>query len=226
MIELDELKDMWVEHDHKLDAIIRLNRRLLNAQTLNRARSALERLIFFLSLEAVIQLIAIAALGAFLYDNIGRPRFLLPAVVLDGLAIASLAAVIQQIVGARQIDYQMPVSAIQKRIERLRLERIRLTRWTLLVSPLVWTPLFVVALKGFFDVDAYESFGVPYLLANLLVGLAVILVALWLSRIVGKRFGDSAFVRRLTNDLAGHNLNAAAGVLASIARFEDEEAID
>ena len=46
MMELDELKQKWAEHDRKLEVNIRLTRQLLSATKMNRARSALQRLAF------------------------------------------------------------------------------------------------------------------------------------------------------------------------------------
>lgn len=59
--------------------------------------------------------------------------------------------------------------------------------------------------------------------ANLAVGLAVIVIGLLLSRLFADRLSGSPFVRRLTRDLAGTNLAAAQGFLASLSRFETDD---
>jgi hypothetical protein len=61
------------------------------------------------------------------------------------------------------------------------------------------------------------------LAANLAVGLAVIVIGLLLSRLFADRLSGSPFVRRLTRDLAGTNLAAAQGFLASLSRFETDD---
>ncbi len=222
-MDLDELKEKWEEHDRKLDASLRLNRQLLNEVHLDRARSALHRLTLSLAFEAAIDFVAVAILGAFLYDHIAVARFALPAVVLDVYAIAILIAVIRQITAVQQIDYGKPITTIQKQVEALRILRIRCIQGTLLAAPLVWTPLFIVALKGLFGLDAYRLFGTAWLLANLLFGLAVIPLALWLSRRFRDRLGRSPAMRRLIDDLTGHSLNRAADFLKNLTEFEDEE---
>ena len=68
--------------------------------------------------------------------------------------------------------------------------------WTLILAPLLWTPLFVVALEGLFGVDAYASFGLPYLVANVTLGLVVIALGLLGSRRYAARFSASPFARR------------------------------
>jgi hypothetical protein len=54
MMDLDEMKQMWTEHDRKLDESIRLNKRLMTAANLNGTKSALRRLTLFLSVGAFV----------------------------------------------------------------------------------------------------------------------------------------------------------------------------
>jgi hypothetical protein len=222
-MELDALKEKWAEHDRKLDVSIRLNRQLLMAANMNRVRSPLRRLALFMGLGALIGLIGPVILGQFIYQHWAEPRFVLPAVVLHVWVIASLAASIRQIAMALQIDYDKPIALIQKQLESLRVLRIRITQWALLTGQVVWwIPFLIVALKGFWDVDAYKVFGTAFLLANLAVGLAIIPLAIWVSRKFGDRMGRSPVMQRLMRELAGYNLNAATGFLAKVSEFETE----
>jgi hypothetical protein len=112
---------------------------------------------------------------------------------------------------------------IQKQLESLRVLRIRITQWALLTGQVVWwIPFLIVALKGFWDVDAYKVFGTAFLLANLAVGLAIIPLAIWVSRKFRDRMGRSPVMQRLMRELAGYNLNAATGFLATLSEFENE----
>lgn len=220
-MELDELKARWADHDQKLEAGLRLNRQLLNAVQMNRAKPALQRLIAGLALEAVLDFAVVVALGSFLYEHHTAARFALPAAALDLYAIAILHGAIRQIVSARQIDYGQSITTLQKQMEALRMMRIRYTQWTLLTAPLAWTPLLIVALKGFFGIDAYKALGGAFLSANLVFGLAIIPLALWLSRKFGDRMGRSPLLQSLMRDLAGHNLNAASNFVVTLSEFED-----
>ena len=223
MVEMDDLRKTWSEYDHKLDTNIRLSRQLLMANNLNRVRSPMRRLAFFLGLESVIQFAVVVALGSFIYEHIAMVRFALPAAALDVFAIAILIAMIRQIAGALQIDYDKPIAIIQKQLEDLRVLRIRYIQGIFLVATLAWTPLLIVALKGFWGLDAYRLFGGAYLMANLLVGLAIIPLAIWLSKKFGDRMGRSPVIQQLMKDLAGYNLKAAAGFLGTLSEFEEEK---
>ena len=223
MMELDELKQNWAEHDRKLEVNIRLTRQLLSATKMNRARSALQRLAVFLALETVIALAVIIVLGSFIGDHIAMLRFAVPAAALDLFEIATFIVLIQQIRRALYIDYSKPVAAIQKQLESLRMLHIRHFQWTLLLAPLLWTPLLIVALEGFLRVDAYKILGDAYLLANLLLGLAIIPLAVWLSKRFGDRMDRSPKIQWLMKELSGYNLNAASDFLATLSEFEEEK---
>jgi hypothetical protein len=132
---------------------------------------------------------------------------------------------IRQIALGLQIDYDKPIAVIQKQIEDLRVLRVRYIQGIFLAATLAWTPLMIVMLKGFWGLDAYRLFGTAFLLSNLLVGLAIIPLALWLSKRFSDRMGRSPFIQRLMKDLAGYNLNAATGFLAKLSQFEDENLV-
>lgn len=213
-MDLDELKQTWAEHDRKLDLSIRLNQRLLLATSLDRLRWPLRRFAFLAGLGALIGLIGPVILGQFIYQHWKEPRFAVPAALLDAWLIASVAAAIRQMVSALQIDYDQPVTVIQKQLESLRVLRIRIMGWALLTGQLIWwTPFLIVALKGFWDVDAYQTFGAKFLLLNLAVGLAIIPLLIWASKLPA--------VRRLSGTFAGYNLDAASAFLATLREFEN-----
>jgi len=222
-MELDDLKRSWEEYDRKLDASIRLNTRLLHGSVLGKAETALKRLSRLLLVDLLLSLGAAVWLGSFLWEHAAEARFLVPAVTLHLFVIALVIACIRQIVSISQVDYGAPIVAIQKRLELLQVERIRTTKWTLLLAPLVWTPLFIVTLKGLFGVDVYAAFGAVWLAANVVFGLLVIAVGVWISRRYAGRMERSSLMQRLLRDIAGHNLTAATAFLRSLSQFEDEE---
>ena len=115
-MELDELREKWVEHDRKLDQSLRLNRQLLREMYTRRAKFALWRLAAMLAAGSIFMLIVIVSLGRFIALHWSTPRVSLPAIVLDLSAIAALAALIAQIGLALTIDYNLPVAEIQKRL--------------------------------------------------------------------------------------------------------------
>ena len=222
-MELDDLKTQWEGLDAKLDAVVRLNRRVLDERILDKADKAMTRHVWALAAELALGVVTVLLTGSFVADHIREAPFLVPGLVLHVFVIAQLGMLVWQIVKTREIDYAAPLVEIQRRIETLRISMIRTTTWTFLLAPLLWAPLFIVALKGLFGVDAYAALGVPYIAANVVVGLAVIAGGLVVSRLFADRFSGSPFGRRLMRDLAGTNLAAATGFLESLSRFEKDE---
>lgn len=222
-MNLDELQQKWADYDRKLNVTIRLSRQLLSTANLNRSRWALRRFGAFQVLAALINFAAILAIGSFLGDHITQFRYALPAAALHLGLIALLISEIRQIVLSFRVDYSSPIAPIQKRLEMLRILRIQTTKWTLSLATLAWTPLFIVGLKGFLGIDAYKVFGPLYLAANLVVGLVVMFLAIWLSKKFGDRLHNSPFMQRLMRDIAGYNLTAATNQLAAIAAFQKED---
>lgn len=222
-MKLDALTEKWAEHDRKLDVSIRLNRQLLTAVNVSRVQPPLRRFALCVGLGALMGLIGSVIVGEFIHQHWDEPRFAFPAVVLHVWLIANVAASIRLMAMALQIDYDKPLLIIQKQLESLRVLRIRVTQWALLTGQVVWwVPFLIVALKGFWGVDAYRVVGAPYLLVNLAVGLAIIPLAMWVSKKFGDRMGRSPIVQRLMRELAGYNLNAATGFLATLSEFENE----
>lgn len=222
LFDTDALQQQWARFDHKLDVSVSLNRRLLTSIKLDKVRSPLQRLTWFLIAESLLQAVVVVVLGSFNFDSITTPRFALAGITLEIIAIAFLIALIRQITLVCQIDYLDPITTIQAQLGRLRIWRVRYTQMVFLIAPLVWTPLMIVAFKGFWGLDAYSLFGVPFLAAQLLFGAAVIPLAIWVSKKFSDRMNRSPLIQQLMNDIAGYNLNAATNTLVRLAEFEKE----
>jgi hypothetical protein len=221
-MELDELKASWQELDRKLETSIALNLRLLQGRMAGKAETTLKRLAWLLGLEVLINVAGLALVGSFIGNHFTEIRYLVPAVALDLGLIALVIAGVRQIAAINLIDYCAPIVAIQRRLESLRMERIRTVKWTLLLAPLAWTPLFIVGLKGLFDIDVYANFGIAYVPANLACGAAVVVAGVWASRRFAARLEGSSVMRWVADCLAGTSLKSAARFLDSLSQFEEE----
>ncbi|HZR55314.1 MAG TPA: hypothetical protein VFA74_00455 [Terriglobales bacterium] len=220
MLDLDEMKQMWADHDRKLEESIRLNMQLLSAAKLDKTQSALMRLTIYMALEAAVWLVIIVALGSFIYEHISQTKFVVSAVILDLYSIGMLNSLIRQIAASRLIDYGKPVAMIQKQIEALRIMRIRTTKWGVLTGFVVWVPSMIVVFKAAFRVNLYE----PYWVWSMVTfGLALIPLTIWTSKRFSERMDGSSFIQSLMKSLAGYNLTAAADFVASVSEFQNEK---
>jgi hypothetical protein len=219
MLELDEFKQKWAELDRKLDVTIRLNRQVLNAAKLNQTRSSLKRLALYLGIELAMWVAIIGALGNFIYEHISVPQFALSAIALDVYSIGMVVLLGRQITAALQIDYGEPIAVIQKQIEALRVGRIRAIQWAVLAGLVVWVAFLIVVCKVAFGVDIYEP---AWIWSNVAFGVAMIPLAVWVSKKFSDRMDRSPFIQGIMRSLAGYNLNAAADFLATLNRFEED----
>ena len=225
-MDLDGFKEIWAAQDRKLEAILHLNRRVVSEAALGRTRSALQRRAAGLGLEIAIDLIGVSALGAFVYANLAFAKFLVPGIVLDVAAIAALISVVRQVVGALSVDYGGTLTEIQARLEALRILRLRTVRWILLLAPLVWTPLQIVALRGLFGVDAYAVLGDAYLWANVGFGAAFLAGGWWLAKTYAPRLTGHGVAAYLARTVEGSDLRKARAAVAALSDFKDPGSSD
>lgn len=221
-MNLDELKESWIAQNAQLSASLRLNAVLLRETGALPARSALSRLRASISVELLVNFAGLLALGSFSAAHLHAPRFFVPAVILHCCGIALISSGVRQLVLLSRVDFAEPILTTQKELEALRIQRLRTTKWILLLAPLLWTPLLIVALQGFLGIDAYAAFPSAWLAANVLVGLALVPLMLWIAARFADRFRDARFLRQLLDDIAGRNLSAARDHLERLASFERE----
>ena len=225
--DLDDLKQRLHVHDGQLQAALRLNGRLLRATIAGRAATPLSRLTWLLWAGLAVNAVTLLWLGAFAARHVHDPRFLLPALFLHvGVIVVGIAPRVRQLAHLDTLDWAAPVVRIQAQLAAVEQQSLFATRWTLLLAPLAWLPLVVVAMKGLLGVNAYAIFdrlapnGQTWVLANLLFGVAVIPVGIWVSRRLAARMDGSPRLQRLMRDLAGSNLAEARRYVDELADLD------
>ena len=219
-MELDDLKTAWAEQSAALEASLRLNDLLVRQDNTRRAESRLGRLKRSIVIELVLDFVAVVALGAFAAGHAAHQAIAACAALLGLYGIAVAQGQIRQLVAIGAIDFDEPVVAIQRKLEKLRVTRIATIKWILLFAPLMWVPLAVVLARAALGVDLFAVLSPLYIAANVVFGLAVIPAAIWLTRRYADRLEGSGFVRALGREIAGSDLRAALEYLDTIDRFE------
>lgn len=220
-MELDDLKNLWTAQDRKLDAVLKLNARLLQASLLQSTRGPLRRLKAYLWFEAALSVPAFFLLGSFWSDHLREPRFLLPGLALHASVAALLALTLRQLVALHSLDYGAPVVEIQRRLGKLQVESGLSVLGTIAASFLLWVPLLIVFFRGVLGVDPYAAFGLPFLAANAGVGLAVLAAGLLVARRYRGRLESAPRLQALVRALGGGSLQSALRSLDSLDRFEE-----
>ncbi len=221
-MNLDDIKNQWSAFDKKLDSSIKLNTLLLKEVSLNKTNSYLRRLSVPIYVELILSFFLLMILGNFIWNNLQEIKFLIPAISLDLFIIFLVHSSIKQLIEINSIDFSEPIITNQKKLESLKVRRINETKMVFLVSPLLWVPLLIVVVRAITGLDPYAIFSVSWLVGNLLFGLAVIPLVLWVSKSYSHKFESSPFLQSIMNDIAGRSLNEAIGFLDKLAKFEKE----
>jgi hypothetical protein len=221
-MNLDDLKTQWEVCDRRLTESIRLNTRLLRESGMQRARGSLGWLSLGVAVELALGIALLVMFGSYLAAHIREPRFFLPGLVLHLSVIAQVGFAIHQLIALGTIDYAGPVLDIQRRLGTLHRRRIQVTKWTIVTAPLLWTPLFIVAMNGFLGVDAYATFDRVWLAGNLVFGIAAVPALQWAARRFAHRFGHHSWMRSLMDDVAGKSLAEASRFIAELKGLEED----
>jgi len=223
-IDLETLQARWTAHDARLNDVLRINRRLVRTIEQGQARTSLQRFRWSLWWQIAVNAIAAIALGLFMAQHYGEPRFMAPAVALHVYVVVALAIAARQLVMLSRIDHDGPVTQMQQRLEALRAFRIRATIGIILSAMMLWVPVYIVLLEGVFGVSVYDWLPVWFLVLNIGVGVVLIPIALWASRRYADALGAHPIAQRVVRDLAGTSFNDARDQLAALAAFEREDA--
>ena len=209
-MELEQLKAIWDETEGRPDA------GRIDAAALSRSKGRVGRLRLLVHLDLVQDAVALAAFGAFAAAHLGEPRFLLPALFLLAGFAFHLVSGLRQRAALGRIDWGGPVAGIQERLAALRVERVRAARLLLLLAPLSFAPLLVVAARGLLGADlwAYPA-ARAWLVANLAFGAAFLSAGLLLTRVLSSR----PWASRLGRLLAGQTLAEAERELEASSRL-------
>ena len=221
-MDLDTMQERWKSLDARLDACIRLDRQLLRESVERRLRSHARWEVALRLPGLALDVVAVAWLGSFLANHAAEPGLAVPALLVLAFVVVTGSATVRHLLLVGRIDLAGPVVRSQRLLQERKAERIRASLAVFLLAPLLWTPLLVVAIAAL-GADPYRLLGVPWLLANVALGLVAIPAGIALARRLAGRLSGHPFLQRLADDLAGRNLSAATAWLGSLDRFERGE---
>ena len=221
-MDSDDLSAAWRRYDVRLDEIVRTNALIFRRSSLAGTRTALGRLRRTLWYELVMAVLAVLLVGAFTADHVRETPVAVAATVLYLYTLAILAWTIVQLVTLGRIDFDRPVMTIARAVEQLELIRARQSMWTLVLAPLMWAPLALVATRALIGLDPIAVFGIPWIVANVAFGIAVLALAVWLARHYGRGPNAAAWLRRFSDTLSGSAVRTAAAELETLLHYEDE----
>lgn len=214
-MELDEMKLAWQTLGRRLDKQYALNLQLFRDGRMDKLRRGLRPLVWGQAIQMVIGLLLAGVAVAF-WTSHGRVTHLLVCgllVHLYGVLLIAFSA--RNLYLIQRIDYATPVLKIQRQLADLRAWRVRVeTPVNAILGCFVWIPVMWMNF-AWYGIDLWSRSFFYWSISSSLVGLAVVVLVVWLMRRAG-------MARKMEDHAAGRGLQKAEAVLQEIARFEQE----
>ena len=219
-LTLEDLRNEWIDHNRRLDERLRLSTHLLRDDWIERQRQRAWKVGPFGGFGMAAWITTAVLVGVFLGAHADEPALFATALVIEVWVIATGMAQVQQKLALRNLDFGLPLLELQARVESLRIARIRAFNIALLTGQIVWWIPMIVVVAGAFGLNLFLS---PQFLVyaawNIALGVAVIPLAIWLSRRYGERLSRSSIMRHIADSIAGRDIAVAREVLETLHRF-------
>ncbi len=222
-MQLDDLKEAWAAHGTALERSLAINERLLREVLLRKVRFALAPYVLWRALEVALGIAALLVVMPVLAAHVGEPRYLVAAGALAVFTVGITALSAYLLVNGLQLDYDGPVTVIQRDVERIKLVEYRALKWAVLGGVVIWLPAALVLFEALTGVHALARVDLIWLVANLIFGLVVLAVGQVVSRKHVERPDLAPWARRLVDAVSNRALRSGARHLAELSRFEREE---
>jgi hypothetical protein len=224
-MNMDDLRREWRERDQALEASLKLNRRLLRETWVTQQSAGIRDMGWVARFEMLTWVPSILLLGWFNARHLNDWHFLIPGVALQvWVTLVPILSILER-TRLRAVDLAQPVTTLQYQFEVLTMRRLTTLKWAFLTGQVVWyVPFLLVLFKGLFGVNLYavSPWIHDQILIHIAVGIALIPLAVLLSRWLGKRLAHEGWFQRLTDNLAGHDIMEAKAFLQRLRGFERE----
>lgn len=219
-LDLDSLRGRWAEQGRQLDQSLEMDVAAVRAALTRRTVSAFRRHAAWLLVGLGCALGILALLLVFVAAHWGQWSWMLLGLSLVPLALSEAVVDALEWQGLRRIDFDMPVSALKDRLDRLQSLRMRQVRAFFACSLLLWLPMVMVAFKGLFGADLLRALHPSVLWVNVALGLVFIPLSLGVTAWVSRRFAGTAGLRRYRDDVAGDSWARARAELETRDEFD------
>jgi hypothetical protein len=169
-MELNELTQLW-----NAPGSVAVNRQLLKEVTLYKVKALLYSLKRSTYFELTLNIIFIFFLQGFILDHFREMRFLIPALILIVVTIASTVLEGYKLYLFYSLHADSPVAETQQRVAQLQYLEALEANSMLAIIPLFSAPILIVPAKAFFDFDLYQlgNWIPQYILGSVVVGLVI-----------------------------------------------------
>ena len=215
---LDDLKPALADLDRKTSQAHSLSLAAYKEQRLDRTRASLRPVLWEHAGQIALGVLIALAVGPFWWNHRAELGLLVSGLVLHLYAVLMIALGSRVIVLVRTLQLDAPVVQIQKALASLRRSYVM----TGFVVGMPWWLLWIPLISVVFGLDPIAEVSQPWLVINLVIGVAGILGTLWFFRHLWTAPVDSERRRGAEESVAGKSFKSARAFLEEIARFERE----
>lgn len=214
-MELDEMKQAWQALEYRLERQQAWHEQIWRESRLDKLRYGLRPLQWGQAIQLAVGVLFTALGAAFWASHLQVMHLLVCGVLVQafGLCMIGFSARTLQLI--ERIDHAAPVLTLQRQLASLRRWRVRIEApINAVLGCFVWIVVLWMNL-AWYGVDLWSAGFIRWALLNGLVGIAAVMLTVWLARRLG-------FMRRLEDGVAGRSVQKAEAVLDELARFERE----
>lgn len=222
-MQLDDLKEAWAAHGVLLERSLAIDERVLRELLLRKVRFAMAPYALWRLFEVSLGFAALVITLPILVAHRTDARYVLVVGALVGFIAMLTWLTAYLLVSGLRLDYDGPVTSIQREVERIKLVEYHTFKSALFGGVVLWLPALLVLFEAVTGVDALARCHVATLGANLLFGGVVLALGQALARKYVERSDLSPWARRMVDGVSGWALRRTSGHLAELARFERDE---
>lgn len=221
IMELDDLKKMWVAQEEKLNRNWNLNLELLRKINLDKAKSKLQSLVWINSITLASYIAFALFFINFSIQNWPVIHYVISGGILAIWSIGIAIGAIKQLESILQIDYAAPVLILQKKLEQLKTMVIKYFRLAIWILPfyMVFVILFNELL---FNFDIVSHADKTWLTAQWIFSIILVAPTVWMYKKLNPTNWDTSWMKTLLKG-NGTQITDAMDFIHEIETFEKQK---
>lgn len=214
-MELDEMKLAWQMLDRRLEQQHALNLQIFRDGRLDKLRHGMRPLVWGQVIQMAFGILFAGVAVAFWTARLHVLHLLVCGLLVHVYGLLLIVFAARNLYLIQRIDYAAPVLAIQRRLADLRAWRVRVEApVNAVLGCFVWIPVIWMNL-AWYGIDLWSPTFIYWSLACALVGLALVMLVVWLMRRAG-------LARKIEDNAAGRSVQKAQAMLDELARFAQD----
>ena len=184
-MELQELKQLWSQYDHKLGSDIQVNKNLLKEVSITKINSLLKEFKMESIFELVVDILCIVFLVNILIRNYYITSIAISAIILIIIGVMSIFWNSYKLKEIKKINFSATVIETQKRLTKLKYQSDLEIKSLYILIPFFWFFLLPFLINSFLGFDLINIFSMWWLY-QLAGSVIVAIIIVWFI----KRFPD------------------------------------